>query len=581
MAPNGAYAIGLIRQENLIEAIPLWNRNDLMLFNSIQFLVFFAVFLPVYFFVPSDRRWLPILVASYVFYMAWNVSLSVLLMGLTVTAFGSAIAIERSAAPRLRQAILTAGICAELAPLLIFKYTNFVISTTNDLGAFLGWTNSLPYVSLILPVGISFHTFQMIGYLVDVHSGRVPAERHFGRFAGFVVFFPQLVAGPIERSYHMLPQFWRPTRLEYVRVRDGLLQAGWGLSKKVCVADLVAPFVAGVYANPRNYNGSYLLIATVLFSIQIYCDFSGYTDMALGIAKILGYDLMANFRQPYFSTSLAEFWRRWHISLSTWFRDYVYIPLGGNRVSGFRWVFNIMIVFILSGVWHGPAWTFVIWGALHGLCLVIETKLRADLAQRDGREDAEGGTHRPALPRGPAAPGLGGDELRRARELGLLPGGERRRRVLHPHPPPRFRPRRVRDLQDLEPRELRAVIGRLPDSRSVCRRCRPAVPPRTRDASLGNLASPVVLRAGVDLQRGLLRGVRAARIHLLCLLIALSESLCILIANNIARRPLPVEPVSQEGTSTQGCVFVSRRLRARASVARSRAVRGPDWPGTT
>ncbi len=281
--------------------------------------------------------------------------------------------------------------------MLIFKYTNFVISTTNDLGAFLGWMNSLPYVSLILPVGISFHTFQMIGYLVDVHTGRVSAERHFGRFAGFVVFFPQLVAGPIERSYHMLPQFWRPTRLEYVRVRDGLLQAGWGLSKKVCVADLVAPFVAGVYASPRNYNGSYLLIATVLFSIQIYCDFSGYTDMALGIAKILGYDLMANFRQPYFSTSLAEFWRRWHISLSTWFRDYVYIPLGGNRVSGFRWVFNIMIVFILSGVWHGPAWTFVIWGALHGLCLVIESKLRQTSAQRDGGKDAESGTHRPAL----------------------------------------------------------------------------------------------------------------------------------------------------------------------------------------
>ena len=366
-----------------------------MLFNSIQFLVFFLVFLPVYFFVPSDRRWLPILVGSYIFYMAWNVSLSVLLMGLTVTAFGSAIAIERSAAPRLRKAILTAGVCAELVPLLIFKYTNFVISTVNDLGAFLGWTNSLPYVRLILPVGISFHTFQMIGYLVDVHTGRVSAERHFGRFAGFVVFFPQLVAGPIERSYHMLPQFWRPTRLEYVRVRDGLLQAGWGLSKKVCVADLVAPFVAGVYANPQNYNGSYLLIATVLFSIQIYCDFSGYTDMALGIAKILGYDLMANFRQPYFSTSLAEFWRRWHISLSTWFRDYVYIPLGGNRVSGFRWVFNIMIVFILSGVWHGPAWTFVIWGALHGLWLVIETKLRETSAQRDAEEDAKCGTHRP------------------------------------------------------------------------------------------------------------------------------------------------------------------------------------------
>jgi alginate O-acetyltransferase complex protein AlgI len=304
-----------------------------MLFNSIQFLVFFAAFLPVYFLTPSSRRWLPIVVGSYLFYMAWNVSLSALLLALTLTAYGSAIAIERSAAPRLRKGILIASICAELVPLLIFKYTNFVISMANDVSGSLGSTRPLAYLSLILPVGISFHTFQIIGYLVDVHSGRVAPERHLGRFAGFVVFFPQLVAGPIERSYHMLPQFWRPTQIEYVRVRDGLLQAGWGLSKKACVADLVAPFVAGVYADPRHYNGSYLLIATLLFAIQIYCDFSGYTDMALGIAKILGYDLMVNFRQPYFSTSLAEFWRRWHISLSTWFRDYVYIPLGGNRCS--------------------------------------------------------------------------------------------------------------------------------------------------------------------------------------------------------------------------------------------------------
>ena len=368
-----------------------------MLFNSIQFLLFFAAFLPVYFLTPSAHRWLPIVVGSYVFYMAWNVSLSVLLLALTVTAYGSAIAIARSASPRLRAVILSAGICAELVPLFIFKYTNFVIGTTNDIGAFLGWMTSLTYASLILPVGISFHTFQMIGYLVDVHARRSPPERHFGRFAGFVVFFPQLVAGPIERSYHMLPQFWRPTRLEYVRVRDGMLQAGWGLSKKVCIADLVAPFIAGVYAAPRNYNGSYLLIATVLFSIQIYCDFSGYTDMALGIAKILGYDLMENFRQPYFSTSLAEFWRRWHISLSTWFRDYVYIPLGGNRVSGMRWVFNIMTVFILSGIWHGPAWTFVIWGALHGLWLMIEAKLREIFARNSAAGEAESGTYRSRL----------------------------------------------------------------------------------------------------------------------------------------------------------------------------------------
>ena len=348
--------------------------------------------------------------------------------------------------------------------------------------------------------------------------GECPRNGTSGDFAGFVVFFPQLVAGPIERSYHMLPQFWRPTRLEYVRVRDGLLQAGWGLSKKVCIADLVAPFIAGVYAAPRNYNGSYLLIATVLFSIQIYCDFSGYTDMALGIAKILGYDLMANFRQPYFSTSLADFWRRWHISLSTWFRDYVYIPLGGNRVSGFRWVFNIMVVFILSGVWHGPSWTFVIWGALHGLWLMIETKLREIYCASGFRRKRRGRDSPGWGPRPPAVRRLGSDELRRARELGLLPCGERRRCVLHPRPPLRFRPRRIRSVQDFESRELRIVIGPRRDSLTGGRGLGPTVSPPTRNAPLGESESPVVPFAGLDLQRRLFRGVRTSRIHLLCVL---------------------------------------------------------------
>ena len=271
-----------------------------MLFNSIQFFVFFAVFVPVYFLTPSPRRWIPILIGSYVFYMAWNVSLAFLLMALTLMAYAAALVLERTRSPVTRKAVLYGGTTVILLPLLGFKYTNFLISTVNDLCQVTKTPLSIPIVNLITPVGISFHTFQMIGYLVDVAGKRFPAERHLGRFAGFVVFFPQLVAGPIERSAHMLPQFWRPTRIEYDRFRDGLLQATWGLYKKVCIADLVAHFVASVYADPRSFNGSYLLLATLLFTIQIYCDFSGYSDMALGIAQILGYDLMVNFRQPYY-----------------------------------------------------------------------------------------------------------------------------------------------------------------------------------------------------------------------------------------------------------------------------------------
>ena len=217
--------------------------------------------------------------------MAWNVSLAFLLMALTLVAYVAAIVMEQTQSVGRRRAILCCGTTVILLPLLGFKYTNFLISTLNDFSLVTRTPLSIPIVNLITPVGISFHTFQMIGYLVDVAGERVPAERHLGRFAGFVVFFPQLVAGPIERSVHMLPQFWRPTRIQYERFRDGVLQMTWGLFKKVCIADLVAPFVASVYADPRSFNGSYLLMATLLFTIQIYCDFSGYSDMALGIAR--------------------------------------------------------------------------------------------------------------------------------------------------------------------------------------------------------------------------------------------------------------------------------------------------------
>jgi alginate O-acetyltransferase complex protein AlgI len=222
-----------------------------------------------------------------------------------------------------------------------------------------------------LPVGLSFHTFQAMSYTIEVYRRRVPAEKNLLEYALYVAFFPQMVAGPIERPYELLPQFHREPRVTFEGVRAGMAQALWGLFKKMVLADNVADFVKLVYDTPRHYDGSALLLATLLFSIQIYCDFSGYTDIALGLARMMGYELRINFMQPYFSRSVGEFWRRWHISLSTWFRDYVYIPLGGNRVKLSRHYANLMITFVISGLWHGANWTFVIWGFLHGLYLIV------------------------------------------------------------------------------------------------------------------------------------------------------------------------------------------------------------------
>jgi alginate O-acetyltransferase complex protein AlgI len=227
-----------------------------------------------------------------------------------------------------------------------------------------------PLMSILLPVGLSFHTFQAMSYTIEVYRRRVPAERNLLQYALYVAFFPQMVAGPIERPSELLPQFHREPRITLEGVQSGIVQAAWGLFKKIVIADNVADFVKLVYGAPRQYNGMAFLIATTLFALQIYCDFSGYTDMALGLARMMGYDLRINFRQPYFSRSVGEFWHRWHISLSTWFRDYVYIPLGGNRVKLPRYYFNVLVTFAISGLWHGANWTFVVWGFLHGFYLI-------------------------------------------------------------------------------------------------------------------------------------------------------------------------------------------------------------------
>ena len=350
-----------------------------MLFNSFEFVIFLSAFLAIYYNTQKNKRWLVVLVGSYIFYMAWNPAFALLIMTSTVVDYYAGLKIGEAVTQRKKIQFLLISLSVNLGMLFTFKYLDFFIANILHVSGFLGWQIDLPYAELLLPVGISFYTFQTLSYTIDVYRGQLGVERHFGRFAAFVAFFPQLVAGPIERASNLLPQINHPRSANYQDIRSGLLLIAWGLWKKVCIADLIAPFVNGVFSDPTQYNGTYLLLATMLFAIQIYCDFSGYSDIARGVARLMGYDLMVNFRQPYFSTSLAEFWRRWHISLSSWFRDYVYIPLGGNRGGLFIWSRNILLVFLLSGIWHGAAWTFAIWGLLHGLWLLIEIGVKNSL----------------------------------------------------------------------------------------------------------------------------------------------------------------------------------------------------------
>ncbi len=345
-----------------------------MLFNSVEFLLFFLIVLGLYFAIPSRRRWVLLLLSSYLFYMAWSPTYVVLIVISTLTAYFTAFGIVRSRSLSFRRFCLGFCVLVNLGILLTFKYLDFFIDVAMDAAGLAGWGLELPYANLVLPVGISFYTFQTLSYSFDVYRGATELETHVGRFALFVNFFPQLVAGPIERSSHLLPQFKRQTRFDYLRVRDGLLLVLWGTFKKVCIADLVAPSVGRIFESPSSYNGTLLLLGSLLFCVQAYCDFSGYSDIAVGLARVLGYDLIINFRQPFLSTSLSEFWRRWHISLGNWFRDYIYIPLGGNRVSVLLQARNTLIVFSLSGLWHGAAWTYVLFGVIHGGWIVLETQ---------------------------------------------------------------------------------------------------------------------------------------------------------------------------------------------------------------
>jgi D-alanyl-lipoteichoic acid acyltransferase DltB (MBOAT superfamily) len=356
-----------------------------MQFNSAEFLLFFPAVLVTYFALPQRWRWGLLLVASYLFYMAWQAEYALLLLFSTVVNFGIAWWLATVDRPGLRRLLLAASLIINLGLLFVFKYLGFFGPAAQDLLQFFNIPYTVPLVHLVLPVGISFYTFQTMSYTIDVYRGVQPVERNLGIFALYIAFFPQLVAGPIERSTHLLPQFRAHHEFDYERVISGLRRMAWGFFKKIVIADKAALIVNAVYHNPSEQSGLLLLMATYLFAFQIYCDFSGYSDIAIGAARCLGFDLMENFRQPYLAQSLGDFWRRWHISLSTWFRDYLYIPLGGNRVSRWRHYGNLFLVFVVSGLWHGANWTFLIWGALHGFYLLLEMMLEkpgAWLAQR-------------------------------------------------------------------------------------------------------------------------------------------------------------------------------------------------------
>jgi len=308
------------------------------------------------------------------------VPIYILILGVTIVVdYFAGILIETQKGKK-RKLFLIVSLIANIGVLAIFKYYNFINENLTLLLKGLHIDNQLPYLTILLPIGLSFHTFQAMSYTIEVYRGNQKAERHFGIYSLYVMFYPQLVAGPIERPQNLLYQFRKHHNFDYQRIVDGLKLMAWGLFKKVVIADQLSLVVNNVYDQPKQYHGLNFLIATVFFAFQIFCDFSGYTDIALGAAKVMGFKLMKNFNSPYHAKSISEFWSRWHISLSTWFKDYLYIPLGGSRVSVPRWYFNLFFVFLISGLWHGANWTYIIWGALNGFYLIfalISQKIRA------------------------------------------------------------------------------------------------------------------------------------------------------------------------------------------------------------
>ena len=350
-----------------------------MLFNSIDFLIFFPIVLIIYFVIPDKIKYLWLLVASYYFYMCWNAKYALLILASTVITYVSGLLIEKIKQQELdedkqqvyKKWVVAFSFILNLGILFYFKYINFAFDTLAKVMRVVHVELNAPVFDIILPVGISFYTFQALSYTMDVYRDEIYAEKNFFRYALFVSFFPQLVAGPIERSKNLLKQLAVPKKFDFEVAREGFLLMLWGYFLKIVLADRIAIFVDTVYGDYVTYPGWYLIVASMLFAVQIYCDFAGYSIIAMGSAKILGIELMENFNAPYLSTSVAEFWRNWHISLTSWFKDYLYIPLGGSRKGKLRKYINKLIVFLVSGLWHGAQFSYVAWGGINGLYQVV------------------------------------------------------------------------------------------------------------------------------------------------------------------------------------------------------------------
>ena len=346
-----------------------------MVFNSLPFLLFIAIFLPLYFLLKGRQRMWLCLIASYFFYGWWDWRFLGLVLFTTTLDFTLGILIHETEEVAKRKRLVTLSVIMNLGFLGFFKYFNFFIDSFVRMLSVFHITPSWHTLHIILPIGISFYTFQSMSYTIDVYKKEFEPERDFFRFATFVALFPQLVAGPIVRAKHFLPQFREDKKLDWDRIKEGLTQVIWGFFKKVAIADTLAPFVDQCFALPSNYSSSHLLVGVILYSFQIYCDFSGYSNIACGLAQAMGFDFPWNFRTPYFSKNFSEFWTRWHISLSSWLRDYLYISLGGNRGGEGKTYRNLILTMILGGLWHGANFTFIVWGFLHGFYLVVQRLL--------------------------------------------------------------------------------------------------------------------------------------------------------------------------------------------------------------
>ncbi len=341
-----------------------------MLFNSIDFFLFLPIVFTLYWLIGSKKiksQNLLIVISSYVFYGWWDWRFLFLIVFSTLVDYFVGLSLNKAKIHYKRKLLLWVSICVNLGFLGFFKYYNFFIDSLVDSFTFFGSELSLNTLNIILPVGISFYTFQTLSYTIDVYNNKLEPTKNFIGFAAFVSFFPQLVAGPIERATNLLPQFHKERSFNYAHAVDGMRQMLWGLFKKIVIADNCAKYANVIFNNHTEYNGSTLLLGSFFFAFQIYCDFSGYSDIAIGVSRLFGFNLKRNFAFPYFSRDIAEFWRRWHISLSTWFRDYLYIPLGGSKGGNKMKIRNTFIIFIVSGFWHGANWTFIVWGALNAL----------------------------------------------------------------------------------------------------------------------------------------------------------------------------------------------------------------------